>query len=250
MAIITLENLQFSYNSQPVLAGLFHRFAENSFTAVLGTNGCGKSTLLKLITGILNPSAGAIFIYDQKVANIERRQLSRVIAYVQQSQTLAFSTTVFDTILAGRNPYMGWKPSQKDKQIVFEILANLKLKDLALKDINQLSGGQRQRVFLARALAQETPIIILDEPTSNLDPRHQAETLSLLKNISLSGKTIIMALHDINLAAKYCTHFIMLKNRNLLSHGFLSAMTTDLLEELYEVEIGKIQIKNRNYFII
>lgn len=249
MAIIKLEDVHFSYNRQPVLNNVSHLFENNSFTAVLGTNGSGKSTLLKLVTGILRPTSGTVFVHNQKVNSIGNRQRSKLMAYVQQSQESVFTTTVFDTIMAGRNPYMGWMPSREDKNIVSDILVELKLEDFALRDISRLSGGQRQRVFLARALAQQTPVIILDEPTSNLDPKHQAETLSLLKNISLTGKTIIMALHDINLAAKYCTHFIMLKNGTVLSGGLLKNMTPDLLQQLYEVDIQEIQTPGRTYFI-
>ncbi len=249
MAVLSVENVHFSYNSRPVLAGASHVFAANSFTAVLGTNGSGKSTLLKLMTRILHPAKGSISLNEEDISHIERKTLSRKIAYVQQSHTPVFATTVFDTVMAGRNPYTGWMPSEKDKNIVWEIMRELNLEELSLRDISQLSGGQKQKVYLARALAQQTPVIILDEPTSNLDPKHQVSTLSLLKDICSTGKTIIMAIHDINQVAHHCSHFVMLKNGQVLSADSMQNLTPGLLEELYEIEVKKITDGEKNHFV-
>ncbi len=249
MAVLKLENVQFSYVGRPVLTGITHTFEANTFTAVLGTNGSGKTTLIRLLNRILQPQNGHLFLEGKNIRGLRGKYLATQIAYVQQSHTPALAVTVFDTVLAGRNPHMDWLPSGRDREMVAEILAELHLEYAAMREINTLSGGQQQKVFLARALAQETPIIILDEPTSNLDPRHQAETLGLLRLLTENGKTIIMAIHDVNLAARYCTHFLMLKNGTALAAGPVQEINAALLEQVYEVPVQKHQSGERTYFL-
>lgn len=249
MAFLKLKDVQFSYGDRPVLKGVTHGFEANTFTAVLGINGSGKTTLIRLLNKILQPQNGSLFLYEKNIRQLSGRYLATQIAYVQQSQTYAPATTVFDTVLTGRNPHMDWLPSGKDREIVAGILAELHLEHAAMREINTLSGGQRQRVFLARALAQETPVILLDEPTSNLDPRHQVEAFGLLSRLTENGKTIITAIHDVNLAARYCTHFLMLKNGTVLAAGPVGEISAALLEEVYEVPVQKYQSGERTYFL-
>lgn len=249
MAFLKLEDVQFFYGDRPVLKSVTHTFEANTFTAVLGTNGSGKTTLIRLLNKILHPQSGNLFLQGENIRRLSGRYLATQIAYVQQSHTPAPATTVFDTVLTGRNPHMDWLPSAKDREMVAEILAELHLEHAAMREINTLSGGQQQKVFLARALAQETPIILLDEPTSNLDPRHQVEAFSLLGRLTDNGKTIITAIHDVNLAARYCTHFLMLKNGTVLAAGPVGEINAALLEEVYEVPVHKHRSGERTYFL-
>lgn len=249
MAVLKLEDVHFSYGSRPVLSGITHVFGAHTFTAVLGTNGSGKTTLIRLLNRILQPQNGNVFLGEKNIRGLRGKYLSTQIAYVQQSHTPAMAVTVFDTVLAGRNPHMDWLPSGKDREMVAEILAELHLEYAAMREINTLSGGQQQKVFLARALAQETPVIILDEPTSNLDPRHQAETLGLLRQLTKNSKTIIMSLHDVNLAVHYCTHFLILKDGTTLAAGPVQEITATLLEQVYEVPVQKHEAGERTHFL-
>lgn len=249
MASLKLDHVDFSYGNRSVLSGITHEFEANTFTAILGTNGSGKTTLIRLLNKILQPDSGTLFLQQKDIRHLSGKQLATQIAYVQQSHAPALAVTVFDTVLSGRNPHMDWLPSKRDKEIVANILTELHLEHTAMREINTLSGGQQQKIFIARALAQETPIIILDEPTSNLDPGHQAETLSLLNQLTRQGKTIIMSLHDVNLAARYCTHFLMLKNNTILAAGPVQKMSTDLLQQVYEVDVEKYQLAERTYFL-
>lgn len=249
MAVLTLEHIHFSYGNRPILKDVSHLFASNTFTAILGTNGSGKTTLIRLLNNILRPQDGKVLLQSQNTRNLSGKFLATQIAYVQQSHGPSSALTVFDTVLAGRNPYMNWLPSQEDKDIVADTLAALHMDHVALRDVSTLSGGQQQKVFLARALVQETPVIILDEPTSNLDPLHQAETLSLLHALTLKGKTIVMAIHDVNLATRYCTHFLMLKNAGVLAAGRVDELTADLLQQVYEVPVKSYETEDRRYFL-
>ncbi len=249
MAVLTLENIHFSYGRRPILEDVNHAFASNTFTAVLGTNGSGKTTLIRLLNNILRPLDGKVLLQSQDTRRLSGKYLATQIAYVQQSHTPSSALTVFDTVLAGRNPYMNWLPSQKDKDIVADTLSALHMGHVAMRDLSTLSGGQQQKVFLARALVQETPIIILDEPTANLDPLHQAETLALLNALTLKGKTIVMAIHDVNLATKYCTHFLMLKKSRVLAAGLIAELSADLLQQVYEVPVKSYQAEDRRYFL-
>ncbi|MGE5349325.1 MAG: ABC transporter ATP-binding protein, partial [Actinomycetota bacterium] len=177
------------------------------------------------------------------------RELARHMAYVPQSQYNLFPATVFDTVLLGRNPYITWSPGANDRRITAEILVKLGLDDIALKDINKLSGGQRQRVFIARALAQQPAVILLDEPTANLDLKHQHEILQLLRQLSLDGMTVVVTIHDLNLALKYCSRFLVLDEGNLVAEGGREIIGEKLVEEIYRVKVKIIRDDDNVYIL-
>lgn len=249
MEMISLEKIQFAYNGFPVIRDVSCRFSKGSFTAILGPNGSGKTTLLRLMNGILFPQQGRIRIGGKDISGFHTRMLARQLAYVPQMQQNVFPATVFDTVLLGRNPYIRWNPGKNDRMITSGIIEKLHLEDIALKDINRLSGGQRQRVFIARALAQEPEIILLDEPTANLDLRHQHEVLGLLKELSRSGITIIMAIHDLNLALKYCPGFMILDQGRQVASGGKEIFSESLLEKVYRVKVKLIKEENETYIL-
>jgi len=246
---ITIENLTFSYNKTPVLNNINKEIHEGEFVGLVGPNGSGKSTLIKCLLGILSPEKGKIKFDREDMSHFDRISMARKVGYVPQERSTLPNTNVYDTILLGRKPYIKWKVTQHDKNIVTNIISQLNLQSLAMKSINSLSGGERQKVFIARALAQEPDILLLDEPTANLDINHQLEVMQLLTRLANKQYTIIAALHDLNLAAQFCTHFIMLKAGNLFAFGGNEVLEKTTIEKLYEVNIDMAKNNGKSFFI-
>jgi iron complex transport system ATP-binding protein len=247
--MIELSDIRFSYNSSEVIKGISHHFEKGSFTAILGPNGSGKTTLLKLLNNILKPQNGKIMLSGKDIRNLSPRQLAKHVGYVPQFQSNMFPATVFDTVLLGRNPYIRWSPGEDDKRIASEILVRLHLDDIALKDVNHLSGGQRQRVFIARALAQQPEVILLDEPTANLDIRYQHEVFELLGKLSRSGITIIMAIHDLNQALNHCGDFVLMDDGVIAARGDKKIFSEEQLEKIYKVRIKIFREEDHTYIL-
>ncbi len=246
---IKINKLQFGYNETPVIKNISEEIDAGDFVAVVGPNGSGKSTLIKCLNGILKTKHGAVCIDNSPLNSYGARALAQKIAFVPQHEYIANPLTVFDTVLLGRKPYIHFKPSKKDLAIVEKLLNELDLADFALKNIDTLSGGQRQRVFIARALAQDPEVLLLDEPTANLDLKHQLEVLDLLNLLAKSGLTIVMALHDINLAIRYCSKTIMLKSGQIVASGGNEVYTAANLEMLFDIKVKLIQ-DNEAIFVI
>jgi iron complex transport system ATP-binding protein len=247
--MIDIQNISYAYGKTIVLQDFTHVFEQGHFTAIMGVNGSGKSTLIRCINGMNKTSKGQIFIGEKTLDKISITEIALRIAYVPQVHQNLFPATVFDTVLSGRIPYITWRPKEVDIEIVKDVLQEMNLNDKALRDINQLSGGERQKVFIARALAQKTDIILLDEPTSNLDLKHQMEIMILLRQLSEAGKTIIMAIHDINMALKYCNRFCMMKNGQLIASGSTIDIDEHLIKEGYEVDAEIVLIKGQKVLI-
>lgn len=249
MEMISLTSVHFAYNGLKVINDVSHVFEKGSFTAILGPNGSGKTTLIRLMNGLLKPQSGLVEVMGRRAGDYGARELAQQMAYVPQSQYNLFPATVFDTVLLGRNPYVSWSPGRDDRRITSEILVRLGLDDIALKDINKLSGGQRQRVFIARALAQQPALMLLDEPTASLDLKHQHETLHLLRELSAGGMTVIVSIHDLNLALKYCTSFMILDGGRLVAEGGREIFREKLIEDVYKVRV-KIITEEEQMFIL
>lgn len=248
-AMIEIKGLQFSYQVQPVLQDVCCHIHAGDFVALVGPNGSGKSTLLKCINRILRPQKGSITINEREVATIVPAELARFMAYVPQSQRRQYSTTVFDAVLTGRKPHIGWRPVGKDFDYVSDTLRYLHLEALSDKRVNELSGGQQQMVMIARALAQEPNILLLDEPTANLDIRHQFEVLELLRELCRRGITIIIAIHDINMAIRYASHIMMLKEGRIFAYGEQEVVTSENIGELYNINVEIIR-RDDNLYIL
>ncbi|MBC8488866.1 MAG: ABC transporter ATP-binding protein [Bacteroidetes bacterium] len=244
---IFINNLNFSYNGSFSLKDINEHIGAGEFTAFVGPNGSGKSTLLKCIDRILIPDNGEILFNDQDISNYSREKVAKIIAYVPQNEGNIYPVTVFDAVLLGRKPYVNWAPSKNDFDKTAEVIEKLDLEDIALKEIYKLSGGQRQRVYIARALAQEPKVLLLDEPTANLDLRHQLEVLEILKLLSEKGITIIIAIHDLNMAVKFCSKFIMLNEGEIFATGGKEIITSGNIKKLYRV---KVKIINEDGEII
>lgn len=249
MVKIEIQSLEFSYNGFPVLKNINENIDKGEFVGVVGPNGSGKSTLLRCLDRILKPKHGKIFLNSKNIRKLSRNDLARQIAYVPQKESNTFPATVFDTVLMGRKPHINWMPVKKDLDITSKVIEMLDLTDIAFKDINQLSGGQRQRVFIARALAQQPEVLLLDEPTANLDLRHQMEVMNILKSLTNKDITIIIAIHDLNMALQYCNKLIMLKDGEIFAKGGKDIITTDTIEKLYDIKVNIIK-ENGRIFII
>ena len=235
---LVINKLSFSYNSIAALKNEKLELCLNEVLSIVGPNGSGKTTLLKCIDRILKPSQGAVLVDGRDVANIGLGELSKIIGYVPQSSTSTFPFTVFDMVLMGRKPYIQWSVGERDKEIVAEILTSLGISKLAARYFNELSGGEQQKVIVARALAQQPQILLLDEPTSNLDIKHQLEVLNIVKDLTRSRQlSVIMAMHDLNLASRFSDKMIMLKHGSIFAVGTSkSVLTEENIESVYGVK--------------
>ena len=212
-AIIQVENLSFGYTQDTILKGLSFEVTKGQFLTVAGPNGAGKTTLLNLLCGLLKPRAGSIKIDAAHIESYSVKKLAQKVAVVRQEFVPVFDFTVAEMVSMARTPYLGTFgfESKADRKIVNEALEMTDTICFAARPLAHLSGGERQRVFIARALAQNTAILLLDEPTSFLDLKHQVDIYDLLKAAQLEkGKTIVAVTHDINLAAQYCNEVLLL----------------------------------------
>lgn len=227
--MIEVNHLSYSYDRKEILRDLTFSVAEGSFTAILGANGCGKTTLLRIVSGLLPSQHGSVIIDGTPVDQYTARQRAQKIAIVKQHSQTDIDFSAFETVLMGRNPYQRHlqNESQEDWDIVERALRQTNTWHLRLALPSQMSGGELQRVMIARALAQQTPILLLDEPTSNLDIAHQFEIMELLTEINRKeGKTILIVVHDLNLALRYCPQALLLHDHSLLFHGATSEALT------------------------
>ena len=238
MVKLKVKNVEFSYASVHVLKDICIELTTSEMLGVVGPNGAGKSTLIRCIDRILKPQHGSILLDGQNIRELHQIELARKIGYIPQSTAQVFPATVFDTVLMGRRPHLGWRSSEKDTEMVLEMLQMLNIEEFAMRDINELSGGQQQKVFIARALTQEPEVLLLDEPTSNLDIRHQLEVMDIIKNIVREkGISAIMAIHDLNLASRYADRIVMLNGGVIFSTGDpVSVLTPESIKHVYGVE--------------
>lgn len=206
------KNLSFSFNKNPMITDINLSFNEGEFVGLIGANGAGKSTLLQLLLGLLKAKSGKVLLHGDDIRRIKRREIAKQLAFVPQSIELPYAFTVQQLVAMGRNPYLGPfdLESESDKELIDDAMQKTDVLQLQNRLVNTLSGGEKQRVIIARALAQQSPTILLDEPIASLDICHQLETLQLIQSLTKSGKTAITALHDLNLAARYCDRLILI----------------------------------------
>ncbi len=226
--LLSVENLSFSWGEKEVLKGINFKVQPNEVVAILGVNGAGKSTLIKCINRILKMNTGSVQIFSKDLYSLNLIELSRHMSYVPQSVRTSFSIDVFDVVLLGRRPHISWRVSSRDQTIVSETIRFLSLEDFAFRRFDQLSGGERQRVIIAKAIAQDANLILMDEPTSDLDLKNQIGTMkSIAQIISQSHqKSALIAIHDINIAAKYADRILLLHEGKIVSNGTPSEVLT------------------------
>lgn len=236
--MLRVNGLFFSYKKTEVLADIGLELRKGEILAVVGPNGAGKTTLLRCIAGIAKPKTGSIRIDDRDIFGMKRTDLARRIGYVPQTAPSKFPVTVFETVLMGRRPYISWRPSANDLEVVAGLLRSMGLVDIALRYFDQLSGGQKQKVLLAKAFAQETDYLFLDEPTSNLDLRHQMEAMEMISTMAKEkGIAAILAMHDLNLTSRFADTILMLNNGRMFCIGEPNqVMTRENIRSVYGVE--------------
>lgn len=234
---LKIDNVCFSYSSVPVLNDISLDLKENELVSILGPNGVGKSTLIHCINRILSPTSGTVLIDGKDVSEIKLKELAKQIGYVPYSANDSFPLSVIDTVLIGRHPHTKWGTLDKDLDIVYDTLKMLGISHLAMRAFNELSAGQHQKVMLARGLVQEPVILLLDEPTSNLDVRHQLDVTKMLKRLAKEKNIlIIMISHDINIAAKYSDKIILMHEGCIFDIGTpVEVITADNLKTVYGV---------------
>ncbi len=235
--ILSVKDLAFSYPSHSVLRDINFSIGRGDFLAILGVNGAGKSTLLKCINRILKVHTGSVVMERENVFKLNRKQLAKKIGYVAQHQE-SLGITVFDAVLLGRKPYIKWDVSAKDLQITHEALEKLELEDYALRLVNELSGGEQQKVMIARALAQEPELLLLDEPTSSLDLKNQMEVAGIIREVVKKHQiSAMVTMHDLNLALRFADKFLLLKDGEIFAAGGLEVMTPENIESVYSVPV-------------
>ena len=238
MSLLSLDRIRFKYRHHTVLRDVSLTVSPGEVVSLVGPNGTGKSTLLKCVNKILRPAQGDIHLQGKPLHHLSLRQLAHVVAYVPQHTEAGSALSVFDMILLGRAPHIGYRVSEQDRRIVMDTIERLALHDLAFRMFGELSGGERQKVLLARALAQKSKLLLLDEPTSNLDLKNQLETMWIIHTVvKEEGLSALVAIHELNLAARFSDRLVMLKQGQVHTDGhWETTLTPENIEQVYGVQ--------------
>lgn len=234
---LSAENVTLAYDQRVIAEQLSVQIPDNSFTVIVGPNACGKSTLLRALSRMLRPQQGRVLLDGQLIQSMPAKKVARTLGLLPQSSIAPDGITVGDLVGRGRYPHQGllrqW--SAEDERVVQESMARTGVGDLADRHVDELSGGQRQRVWIAMALAQQTPLLLLDEPTTYLDIHHQIDVLDLCAELHEEhGRTLVAVLHDLNHAARYATHLIALREGQVVAEGApRDIVTAGLVEEVF-----------------
>ena len=234
------ENVVSGYDHRSVVQGVSLSIPSNKISVIIGANACGKSTLLKTMARLIKPESGRITLDGKPIHQYPPKQLAKIVGLLPQSPVVPEGIRVADLIGRGRFPHQSWLGgwTKKDYEAVAEAMDIMRITELANANIDELSGGQRQRVWIAMALAQQTDILFLDEPTTFLDITYQVEILDLLTDLNRKhGTTIVMVLHDINLSARYADYIFAMRQGRLIAEGEPSKVISDeLIKEVFELD--------------
>lgn len=237
---LSAESLSLAYGDRVIVDGLDLTIPSGAITAIVGANGCGKSTLLRALARLISPRSGQVILDGKALHGRPTKEIARTLGLLPQSPVAPEGIAVADLVGRGRHPHqrMLARFTAHDYDIVARSLAATGITEFADRSVDELSGGQRQRVWIAMALAQETDILLLDEPTTFLDLTHQIEVLDLLTDLNREqGTTIVMVLHDINLAARYADHLFALRDGRVVTGGRpAEVLTSDLIRDVFELE--------------
>ncbi|MCL4424736.1 MAG: ABC transporter ATP-binding protein [Firmicutes bacterium] len=250
MTSLLLENLFFTYGSHFSLEGVSSHWHGGQVVAILGPNGTGKSTLLRALTGLVTPKSGFIKLNGRDLKSYPWPERAKRISYLPQNDGTLPSLPVFEAILLGRRPQFSWFLAQRDLEATEKAIRTLELEPYQFRPVGELSGGERQKVFLARALAQETEVILLDEPTNSLDPAYQLLVFEVLRQMADGGRLVVMVLHDLNLANQHADMVLLLAKGRLLAAGPPGEVLTPAnLEKAYGVEVLLPSIEGKSYIV-
>ncbi|MGD9367139.1 MAG: ABC transporter ATP-binding protein, partial [Desulfobacteraceae bacterium] len=226
---LTVADIDFSYNSLPVLSDVNFSLDRGQMMCVLGVNGAGKSTLLKCLNRILTPRRGSVLVEGEELLRMSRNSVARRMGYVPQRHPET-QQSVFELVLMGRKPYIQWSLSSNDYELVENIITQIGIAHLSMRPVNDLSGGELQKVIIARALAQSPEILLLDEPTSNLDLKNQLEVMALIRRIvETQGLSAVIAIHDLNIAVRFADRFLFLKEHRIHAVAAKKDLTSEMI---------------------
>lgn len=248
--MIEVKHISFSYGKHTILKDISFSAGPGDCVGILGNNGVGKSTLITCMNRIRNPDGGSVLINGKSIHEMGRLELARNVAYVAQKNELS-QTPVYDAILLGRKPYMTWSMNCADYALCDEMMERIGMTAFKLRNVNELSGGEAQKVMLARAFVQQPKLLLLDEPTSNLDPRNQYEMMKLVRQMAQEhGITVMVVIHDLNLALRYCNRFLFIKNGEVYDYGDESVVTENTLLDVYGIHASLITQNNKKFAMI
>ncbi|RDG34605.1 ABC transporter ATP-binding protein [Streptomyces corynorhini] len=240
MSKLVARELTLAYEDRTVVHGLDLDIPDGRVSVIVGPNACGKSTTLRALGRLLKPRGGSVLLDGTELARIPTRRIARSIGLLPQSPVAPEAITVADLVSRGRQPYQHWwqQWSDEDERAVTEAMARTDVTALADRPVDELSGGQRQRVWIAMALAQETELLLLDEPTTFLDISHQVEVLDLVRRLNHEqGRTVVIVLHDLNQAARYADHLVAMKAGRIVAEGApAKVVTRELVREVFGLE--------------
>jgi iron complex transport system ATP-binding protein len=231
------EDLGFAYGDVPVLSDISFGANPGSVTAILGPNGSGKSTLLRCLNAVLRPAHGRVLLDEVELHTLTARQVARRVGYVAQRNEPAH-VTAYDAVLLGRTPHLGFRVSRRDLEITQAVIESMGLEELGVRYIDRMSGGEVQKVSIARALAQEPDILLLDEPTASLDLKNQYEILEIIRHLAdHHGVTVILTMHDLNSVFRYADRVLFLRNHRIYTDCTPGEVTAEVVRKVYGVEV-------------
>lgn len=249
--MLNIKELHFHYHGGPeVLKSVNFQLKKGEFLAILGNNGVGKSTMLKCFNRIISPDSGSVSMDGEEILRMSHREISQRIAFVAQTVP-NIQMTVHDMVMLGRRPYMKWGFTEKDHEIIHEAMDTLHISQLRGRFLNELSGGERQKVMLARALAQQPKVLLLDEPTSSLDLKNQYQVLEIVRDICHEkGITAMVVIHDLNLAMRFCDRFLLMKKGEVYRCGGQEILDREALWQVYGVHGEVVDVETQKMILV